>query len=138
MKTLLQYLVLVGIPILGVLGILRMGQGLTAPQAVSGIWQVTPSGPALTPSAVRACPAAAEFLEQPNLSVEQSGPRLVFDLSNFTIHGTIEGQAVRAASERIAFDARLESSGAMNGTLGFPTCPDVPSISFIATPEEAS
>ena len=133
MKALLQYLVLVGIPVLGVLGILELGQGLTAPRAVSGIWQITPKA-----STSLACPTPAEVMKKPTLVVEQSGPRLVFEVGNLTIHGLIEGRTVQAESERMNMAAQLEASGVLRGTLSFPSCPATPSIVFSALSEEAS
>ena len=138
MKALLQYVVLVGIPVLGVLGILQLGQGLAAPRAVSGIWQVTPSVSSLTPSVQLSCPAAFGVVEKPKLVIEQSGPRLVFDLNDLTVHGLIEGQTVQAASDQMDLMAQLESTGMLRGTFSFPACPNAPSIAFTAMSDGAS
>jgi len=47
MRAILLYLSLVGIPVLGVLGLLQVGQGLTPPISVGGIWIAELSPPAV-------------------------------------------------------------------------------------------
>lgn len=52
MRTTLLYLVLVGLPALGVVGVLRLGERLSAPPSIGGTWQITSSeGCALRPGA---------------------------------------------------------------------------------------
>jgi hypothetical protein len=42
MRHLLYYLLFVGVPLAGLLGVLRVGQGIEAPRAVHGSWAVQP------------------------------------------------------------------------------------------------
>lgn len=138
MKALVQYVLLVGIPILGVLGVLHLGQGLSAPHAVSGLWDITPSDSGQAASVTCSCPTVTDTLATQTLTVEQSGPKLVLELGNLRTHGLIDRQTVRAASKRVSLNARLEASGVLRGTLSFATCPGTPKLPFTANPSEAS
>ena len=79
MKTVITYGMLVGLPILGVLLILRLGQNLTPPLSVGGQWSM-----ALSPSALSlteaGCTAAGEDFTSVTLAIAQSGPKLVLTL----------------------------------------------------------
>ena len=66
------YILLVGLPLLGLLGILDLGRGIAAPPAVGGEW---------TAQFTSAACAAAE-LRQPALSISQSGTELVVTLND--------------------------------------------------------
>ncbi|MCC6642500.1 MAG: hypothetical protein IT386_15175 [Deltaproteobacteria bacterium] len=68
MKIVLLYLVLVGLPVLGVVGILRLGGRLGAPPDIGGVWraEIAPAAQ-LVPPCVELAPDAPAF------DVEQSG-----------------------------------------------------------------
>jgi hypothetical protein len=68
MRHLLSYLALVGIPLLGLLGVLQVGERLSAPAAVHGAYALTlppPQGPCLAPAFPR---------DDPRVVIAQSGP----------------------------------------------------------------
>jgi hypothetical protein len=85
----------VGLPLLGLVGILRSGRGLTAPLSVDGAWKIE-SGASRLP----ASPCGNFFSSVSNapLSISQSGKSLVVTLSGGTktTTGTLDGKTVRA------------------------------------------
>lgn len=129
MKALLQYLVLVGLPVLGVLGVLQLGQGLTAPKALAGAWAFNPSG---LVSEASTCPVLESVDQVATLAVAQSGPDLTLELGELRVDGQVEGSTVRAMSPLLALDADVGLPGQMRGTLTFPTCPASPTLTFNA------
>lgn len=129
MKALTHYLLLVGIPVLGVLGVLQLGQGLTAPKAVAGTWTLEAVSP---PSGNATCAVLKEAAQAQTLAIEQSGPELMLELGEMRVDGRIDGNVVRAASAPVSIDASLEPSGAMRGALSFPSCPASSRLTFTA------
>ena len=68
MRHLLSYLALVGIPLLGLLGVLEIGERLSAPAAVHGAYALT------LPAPREPCLAAAFPRDNPRVVIAQSGP----------------------------------------------------------------
>ena len=148
-KLIVAYLLLVGAPLLGLLGILRCGQHLAAPASVDGTWSLEDD---LTPLAGSVCKGAFANISQPFLSISQSGSRLTFTLNNpeqTTLPGTIRENTVSMGSESQAADtsadctrprgirlqAALSQQGlqrSLIGTLSFAGCPDCPALPFRA------
>lgn len=77
MKARRLYAPLVGIPFLAVLGLLRAGAGLHAPQAIRGEWRVRLAAPNSTSPA---CLASVTGDSLRALSITQSGPKAVVTL----------------------------------------------------------
>jgi hypothetical protein len=117
MKSLLLYLLLVGLPVAGVLGILHAGRGLQAPPAIGGAWRTDASGQG---------PAAEIVLAQSGEHVEVAvagGPRL---------RGRVRGDSVVAYARTepspsladcdprraLAFRARVDRSAAPHRMTG--------------------
>ena len=76
-KTLLQYLLFVGLPLLGVLVALALGRNLGAPAAVHGTWALAiPQQPALQ------CQAFAGWNGETQMAISQSGPDLIIVFSD--------------------------------------------------------
>jgi hypothetical protein len=91
----IAYILLVGLPLLGLVGILKSGRGLTAPFSVDGSWKIE--------SAVSRLPASpcGNFLSSVSaapLSILQSGKSLVVTLSGGTktTTGTLDGKTLKA------------------------------------------
>jgi len=107
MKPVLLYLVLVGIPILGILGLLQVGQTLSAPISVAGTWNAQLSLPSQLDS------AAGDPLIHPGptlLNISQSGPRLFLafnDDQKTTLVGNVQDMTIDASVFR---DGRANSS----------------------------
>jgi hypothetical protein len=91
-KLLISYLLLVGVPILGVFGLLRIGANLAAPVAVAGEWVLTEA-----PSSV--CMSGLVWDQPPRMAIAQSGRLLVVSLSDANhsvLTGKLEGLALTA------------------------------------------
>jgi hypothetical protein len=134
LKALAHYLLLVGIPVLGILGVLQLGQGLTAPKAVAGTWtfeatRFSSEGPA--------CAALEGAARARTFAVEQSGPELTLELGELRIDGHLDGNMVRTASAPLLIDASLEPSGTMRGVLSFPSCQASPTLAFTAARQQS-
>lgn len=98
MRTLLTYATLVGLPVLGVIGVLRAGRGLEAAPYVGGTWAVT-----LTPES--GCAAAGPGVD--TMLVVQSGPYIEVALGPARLRGRAHGQYFRA---RAHSDLQVEAS----------------------------
>jgi hypothetical protein len=96
MKVLGTYVLMVGLPAVGVLGILRAGSGLKAPHAIGGEWRID---------------AAAK-----PIVVEQSGEHLSIHLPDGgEIKGRFRGDSLRGAAApeakcQVPFRARIDRS----------------------------
>lgn len=70
MKLVLLYLALVGTPLLGLLGILRIGETLDVPVSIGGTWTVEPA----TAQAIQRSCVSLELPDRdPEMTVSQSG-----------------------------------------------------------------
>jgi hypothetical protein len=89
----LAYIFLVGLPLLGLAGILKGGRHLTAPFSVDGAWKMVASQP-LAP----ACKDFFSSVSSAPLSISQSGKSLVVTLNGGTrtTSGTLEGKIITA------------------------------------------
>lgn len=139
-RTALLYLGLVGLPAVGVAGIVRLGDTLTPPLSVGGRWTL-----AAAPAAVAAIPELANGADggAPTLVIVQSGVRLAVNLGDAgpsTANATIEGNRLRAAlarngEPRLAIDGLVTKEGAtprLAGELRRGDCPTCPAVSFTA------
>lgn len=92
------YGLLVGLPVLGLFGILKAGHKLAAPVSVGGDWsfEVAAEGFAQSP-----CLKSVFAGRERVISISQSGRRLVLtldDRSKTTASGVIEGDAIKASA----------------------------------------
>lgn len=100
MKSFLQYAALVGIFVLGVLGILRLGHSLQAPASVGGNWTLQLT---LPPGLDPACTLALPGTDSAVLEISQSGPELVLtlnDANQTTFSGQLAGLKINASSKQ--------------------------------------
>lgn len=101
MKTVATYIFLVGLPVLGVLLVLRLGQNLTPPMSVGGVWQIEVPAQA-------ECAAEWEGIDELTLTISQSGPNLTLTLDTnprTTLTGVITEAQVVADTTRAPADA---------------------------------
>jgi hypothetical protein len=96
MRSILLYLLLVGMPVLGLLALLHIGQGLTPPISVAGTWTVQ-----TTPQLVDAPSCSDPFGRSghPRLTITQSGSRLLLMLNDdkeSALTGEINGPNINA------------------------------------------
>jgi hypothetical protein len=91
----IAYIFLVGLPVLGLVGVLKSGRGLTAPLSVDGTWKIQ-----ATDDQAAASPCGSLFSQVYNqpLSISQSGNTLVIALNNGakTATGALDGRSIRA------------------------------------------
>jgi hypothetical protein len=90
----ITYLLMVGVPILGLLGILEAGRRITAPPAIGGDWRV-----AFDPAAN--CASGIAGLGQPALSISQSGTEALVTLNDG--RGTVFPASLNGATLRAPF-----------------------------------
>ena len=137
MRSIFWYVVFVGVPVLALLGILRLGEGLLAPRAVHGeyAFDVDSSG------TIRCVMPPAGGADT-RMIISQSGTRLELKLMGekpVTFRGMLAGDTIRAAAARTCLTAdssamsatvqRTESETQIVGELellGCSTCPRVP------------
>jgi hypothetical protein len=89
----IAYVLLVGLPLLALVGILRSGRSLNAPFSVDGAWKIN-AGAVQTSTA-----PCADFLSSVSnspVSISQSGTSLVIGLGGKTTTGTIAGKTIKA------------------------------------------
>jgi hypothetical protein len=99
MRPVVLYLVLIGLPVIGILAILRAGQSLVAPRAVSGTWRIEP---ARGDSPAAECLRSRMGSDRLSLTVSQSGPSLEAVLRGerqLGLRGSIRNDRVRLESE---------------------------------------
>ena len=99
MKALLLYVVLVGIPVVGVCSLLRFGEALTAPIPVGGVWIAETTSRDLCD---RSCGGLKIPSDQLALSISQSGTYLVLTLNDrkrTALAGRIDNSTIVAAGE---------------------------------------
>jgi hypothetical protein len=100
MKTIAIYVLLVGAPLLGLLGILRAGERIVPPHHVGGEWELDP---AFAAALRAACPDVVFPAAGPALDVSQSGTRAVLtlnDTAGAVLDARLDGVALSAASDR--------------------------------------
>jgi hypothetical protein len=94
MRHILSYLALVGIPLLGLLGVLKLGERLAAPAAVHGAYTLT------LPAPREACLAGLFPRDEPRVVVAQSGPIVQVRLggaAGLELRGHTDAGALRAS-----------------------------------------
>jgi hypothetical protein len=91
----LAYLVLVVLPLLGLLGILRVGQTLTAPVSVGGLWRLHVN----TDKTVAFPCGKVLALSDASFTISQSGRSFTLQFANSVISpasGSVEGTTIKA------------------------------------------
>ena len=92
MRHVLSYLLFVGVPLAGLLGVLRVGQWMEAPRAVHGSWAVQPMAPSS-----RVCTRFLLSDADSTLTISQSGRQLTGSLgpgAEVGLRGSITGNEI--------------------------------------------
>jgi hypothetical protein len=124
MKAAIHYLILVGIPVLGVLGLLQLGEGVTPPVSVGGKWQLQLDSQV----ACDACSHRVGCNDHPTLTISQSGTHLslVFDdEEKTTLTGRIDGLAITAKATELSMEVSLDRQAKpdhLSGKISFNGC----------------
>ncbi|MGA2736403.1 MAG: hypothetical protein ABSG65_03010 [Bryobacteraceae bacterium] len=113
----IAYLLLVGVPVMGLLGILEAGRGIPAPLSIAGDW------------AIEFSPAAhcGALLRQPGFTISQSGTEALVTLNDgraTTLEGTVNG-GVLTAKSMTASIAGKQGARTLEGTMQFDGCAPV-------------
>jgi hypothetical protein len=89
----IAYILLVGLPLLALVGVLRSGRSLNAPFSVDGAWKIDARAthPSTTP-----CGDFLSSISNSPVSISQSGTSLVIGLGGKTTTGTLAGKAIKA------------------------------------------
>jgi hypothetical protein len=111
-KALALYLVLVGIPVLGVSTIVRMGEKITPPVSVGGIWRAQ----ARPDSSCQDEP----FPDSLVMNVAQSGPQLIVHLNARTrpLIGAVDDTIVQVADGNLIVRGVLSSDTSRHVMIG--------------------
>jgi hypothetical protein len=141
----LLYLAFVGIPLFGLVGVLRLGRDLPSPPSVGGRWKLDSGG--RLASALACAPTQDE--DPIVLRIGQSGPHLRMDLrdtDNFLLRGKLEGTNVsadaagpRSQPPAVRLRAQVEPGSqppVLVGTLDVTRCPS--QVPFRAVREKTS
>lgn len=146
-KLMIAYACLVGIPLLGLIGIVHEGEGRNAPASVGGSWNVNGDFAAW---AGKPCADLLAAGGQPTLSISQSGSMLsvvLGDAQATPLSGTIQGRTVtagaddpkpsatadcRAAVRLNATVEKDENERTLAGTLELNTCASCAPVAFRA------
>lgn len=89
------YILLVGLPLLGLAGVLRTGRSLTAPISVDGTWKIEADPGRI---ATQPCPQSASVFS--SFVISQSGTTFVLTLNNgakTVASGVIDGRTLKAS-----------------------------------------
>jgi hypothetical protein len=141
-----SYILMVGIPLFGIVGVLGAGRRLTAPISVAGSWdlQIDPSV-----TQARSCVAGLGFTHPTVLEISQSGKYLSLSLSSqlkVKLQATLEGKALVTDSTLPVAESCSGAAGlslkadvepkatppTMSGVLSFDACPSCGAASFRA------
>ena len=155
-KFVLAYTLLVGLPLLGLAGVLRFGRGLTAPISVDGVWQFGTDQAHLPHGK---CGKGLASLEGSLVTFSQSGRELTVTVNNewsATGSGVIEGTTLNATvpllqastnepgcgsdnvlTLRATIDPKLEPRS-MQGMVSFHECASCSSVSYQAVRQTRS
>ena len=95
------YVLLVGLPLLGLAGVLKSGRSLVAPISVDGTWKIEAGASHVgSPSASQSCDKTVASLAAGSLGISQSGKSLVLTFnggSKAVASGALEGKNLSAS-----------------------------------------
>lgn len=143
----MAYILLVGLPLLGLAGVLRTGRHLTAPVSIDGEWKLQTTSHNLSGGCVK----AASQLPDSLMTISQSGKGLVVSFSNgpklsgsavldgVTVDGTVSqtGENVCSLDLLASVDTKSEPR-AISGAMSVTGCPTCGSVTWHAVREEHS
>jgi hypothetical protein len=140
------YILLVGLPLLGLAGVLRSGRSLTAPLSVDGVWKIETDAARL---AVQPCAKSLSTFS--SVVISQSGKRLVLtfnDPAKTVASGALDGRGLKAAivpmqdsslhagcDQGLTLAATIDPKSeprALTGVLSVTGCPSCAPIEFHA------
>jgi hypothetical protein len=111
----LFYILLVGLPILGLIGVLRRGRSLTPPISVDGSWKVQTDGIAALPCG-KSSPGASDV----TVAISQSGETFTMNVAGTqkqTIFGVLDGTTLKATGPSSAWPGENSCAGGRDFSL---------------------
>ena len=142
------YVPMVGIPLIGVLLVLRAGEGLSAPRAIHGTWRVRSMS---VPAGAGHCLAGITSDSMHTLVVSQSGPdatvavrsadasswgSAAIGIAGDAATGALAGGAAAGCAGGATLTLRLPARAVADtlfGSLADPTCAGCAPLTFVAT-----
>jgi hypothetical protein len=147
------YVLLVGLPLLGLAGVLKNGRSLVAPISVDGVWKIEAEASRIgSQSASQSCDMTVSSLAAGSVAISQSGKSLVLtfsDGSKTVASGVLEGKNLTASfvpardasrdnrcgdqlmTLAAVIDPRVEPRS-LNGVLSVNGCPSCAPLEFRA------
>jgi hypothetical protein len=147
------YVLLVGLPLLGLAGVLKSGRSLVAPISVDGVWKIEAEASRLdSQSALQSCDKTVSSFAAGSVAISQSGKSLVLSFSNGSktvASGVLEGKSLTASfvpaqdasrdnrcgdqliTLAAVIDPRVEPRS-LNGVLSVNGCPSCVPLKFRA------
>lgn len=98
MKTVIEYLIMVGLPLIGVFALLQVGEQLTPPISVGGEWHLETESETVDQTS---CWQLFTWPAQPAINISQSGlflQQTLNDASQTVFSGELVGTAITASS----------------------------------------
>jgi hypothetical protein len=114
------YLLLVGLPVLGLLGILEAGRGIPAPLSIAGDWTLE-----FDPAAQ--CATGPAGLRQPALNISQSGTGALITVNDghaTMLEATVNGTTLTAKSLTATISGK-PGARTLEGKMNFDGCAPV-------------
>jgi hypothetical protein len=148
-RFLIAYIFLVALPLLGLVGVLKHGQNLSAPISIDGTWKLQ-----MEAGQVAALPCGQSLVSsaEPAMTISQSGRNFTLTFSSapkIAAAGTVDGTAIKASVPAISvtaedckdglnlvasIDAKAEPRE-LHGTLSAGNCPSCSSVQLVGTRE---
>lgn len=133
LKSIALYLVLVGLPLIGLFALLDWGERLVPPPAIGGRWSLasepTSACPALPPTTVLSIEQSGRFLRLRVDDMPQASGRL--DDGRLTAELPVPSSSP-GCGDALSLDATLAADGSLMGRLGQPGCSTCPAATLVA------
>ena len=140
LKIFFGYIGMLGVTLIGLMGVLRLGSAIEAPASVKGTWEFRVSG---SETAFQ-CAGLTGWVRNPELQISQSGPDLSIHLNNaseITLTGKVQDLVITAAIENPKIENtqmmlslqlnRSQQPDKLQGLLRTPNCVD--SVQLVGT-----
>jgi hypothetical protein len=150
----IAYILLVGLPLIGLAGVLKTGRHLAAPIAIDGTWKMDIQ---TANTAGQSCEKAISSLSASSFGIAQSGKTLTMTLQNpskTSGDGSLEGSSLNvpltttdssiagcAAGQTLVLTATIEPNSnprSMGGVMWVTDCPSCAKIQFHAVRQPKS
>jgi hypothetical protein len=132
LKSAALYLLMVGVPLLGLVAILHWGESIAPPPHVGGAWSIEAACSGVPPESGLVVDQSGRFLRAKFRDGIAGKGRLEGDRFTATVTATVGA----CSGQDLAIDARLEDERLV-GTIQGPQCSACPASDFVAGREKA-